>query len=55
MRYWIKAKAIADKNDYLWENLHVEALKAGRLKNLSARYLKVGSRFFPASLPVNWP
>jgi tetratricopeptide (TPR) repeat protein len=53
--HWKKAKAIADKSDYGWERLHVEALKGGQVVNLAPRYRKAGSRFCPASLPVNWP
>jgi tetratricopeptide (TPR) repeat protein len=52
---WKKAKAIVDKSDYVWEKLHVEALKNGAVKNFSSRYHKAGSRFYPTSLPVNWP
>jgi tetratricopeptide (TPR) repeat protein len=52
---WKKAKAIAVKSDFAWERLHVEALKGGRVNDLASRYRKAGSRFFPTSLPVNWP
>jgi tetratricopeptide (TPR) repeat protein len=53
--YWKAAKKIVDKSNYAWESLHVEALKDGRVKNLSTRYKKAGSKFWPAQLPVNWP
>jgi len=53
--YWKQAKLIADRSDFAWENLHVEALKDGRVKNLSVHYKKAGSKFQPEALPVNWP
>jgi tetratricopeptide (TPR) repeat protein len=53
--YWKAAKKIADKSDFAWESLHVEALKDGRVKNLSTLYKKAGSKFWPKTLPVNWP
>ncbi len=53
--WWKKAKAIAGKSDYAWENLHVESLKGGRIRPLVSQYQKAGSHFHPSSLPVNWP
>ena len=53
--WWKKAKAIADKSDFVWEKLHVEALKDGQIHPLASRYQKAGSHFHPASLPINWP
>lgn len=53
--YWSQAKKITDTNHYIWEKLHVETLKNGRIKNLSSKYKKAGSKFYPKSLPVNWP
>jgi tetratricopeptide (TPR) repeat protein len=53
--WWGKAKAIADKNDYGWENLHVAALKDGKIPDLSIVYRRAGSKFHPMVLPVNWP
>ncbi len=53
--FWKKAAAVADKSDFAWEKLHVEALKGGRLRPLASRYQKTGSFFHPESLPVNWP
>jgi tetratricopeptide (TPR) repeat protein len=53
--YWKKAKTIADKSDFAWEKLHMEALKSGRINLLKSRYQKAGSKFYPQSLPVNFP
>lgn len=53
--WWKKSKAISIKNNFAWENLHVEALKKGRIQPKASSYPKTGSRFHPTSLPVNWP
>lgn len=53
--FWNKAKAITDKSDFAWEKLHVKALKNGRINPLKSSYQKAGSKFYPRSLPVNWP
>jgi len=55
MEWWKRAKKIADASHYVWEKLHVDTLKGGRVKNLSSNYKKAGSKFYPKSLPVNWP
>jgi len=39
----------------LWEKLHVEALKNGKVNDLAKRYHRTGSRFNPKTLPINWP
>jgi tetratricopeptide (TPR) repeat protein len=54
-RHWKKAKAIADRSDYAWENLHVESLKDGKMTPMKDRYLKAGSKFYPKTVPINWP
>ncbi len=53
--YWKQAKAIVEKSDFLWEKLHVEALKDGQARPLAERYQKAGSLFHPIHFPVNWP
>ena len=53
--YWKLAKQIADRSKFAWEKLHVEALKGGRVNLLASRYKKAGSKFYPTSLPINWP
>lgn len=55
MKWWKQAKTIGDKSDYAWENLHVDALKDGKVRDLRIRYRKAGSRFYPTTLPINWP
>jgi hypothetical protein len=55
MKWWKQAKAIGDKSDYVWENLHVDVLKDGKVRDLRMRYRKAGSKFYPKTLPVNWP
>ena len=53
--YWKLAKKIGDSSHYVWEKLHVEALRNGKVRNLSSKYKKAGSKFYPKTLPVNWP
>ena len=53
--FWRQAKAIADKNRFAWENLHVKALKDSKVLDLRHQYLKAGSKFFPPAMPINWP
>lgn len=53
--WWKQAKTVAGKSRFAWEGLHVKALQNGKVRNLSSAYHKAGSKFFPASLPVNWP
>jgi tetratricopeptide (TPR) repeat protein len=53
--YWKLAKRIGDPSHYVWEKLHLEALRGGQVKNLESKYEKTGSKFYPQSLPVNWP
>lgn len=53
--WWKKAKTVSDQSRFAWENLHVKALEGGRVRNLSSAYQKAGSKFFPSSLPINWP
>jgi tetratricopeptide (TPR) repeat protein len=55
MKWRKMAKTIGDKSDYVWEKLHVEALKNGNPQNLRSRYRQAGSRFYPKSFPINWP
>src|SRR5258708_206126 len=55
MKWWKQAKAIADKSSYLWEKLHADAFKNGKVNNLARRYQKAGSRFYPKAMPTNWP
>jgi len=53
--WWKKAKAIADRSDYAWEDLHVGSLKGGKVPPMKDRYLQAGSKFYPKTLPINWP
>lgn len=53
--WWKKAKSIAGKSDFVWEKLHVQSLKNGKIQPLSSHYQKAGSHFHPISFPVNWP
>ncbi|HET9869655.1 MAG TPA: tetratricopeptide repeat protein [bacterium] len=53
--YWKRAKKIADQSDFAWEALHVESLRGGKVRDLSKRYRNAGSKFYPKTLPVNWP
>jgi tetratricopeptide (TPR) repeat protein len=55
MTFWKQAKKIADESRYVWEKIHVRSLKNGRVNDLSSKYKKAGSKFYPTSLPVNWP
>ena len=55
MTWWKKAKKIAGRNKFPWEKLHVDALKNRKISDISSKYLIIGSRFYPKSLPVNWP
>ncbi len=54
-KWWKQAKQIADRSKFDWEELHVESLKGGKVNPLAGRYQKTGSKFYPKSLPVNWP
>ena len=53
--WWKQAKTVADSSHYVWEKLHVESLRNGRVIIPRSKYKKTGSVFFPKSLPVNWP
>lgn len=53
--WWKQAKRVADSSHYVWEKLHAESLNGGRVKNLSVKYKRAGSSFYPKTLPVNWP
>jgi len=53
--WWKEAKKVSDQSHYLWEKLHVASLKDGHVHNLKKQYQKVGSRFYPTILPINWP
>ncbi|HTA77630.1 MAG TPA: tetratricopeptide repeat protein [bacterium] len=55
LKWWKEAKKLSDQSHYLWEKLHVASLKNGDVHNLKRQYQKAGSRFYPASLPINWP
>jgi tetratricopeptide (TPR) repeat protein len=55
LKWWKEAKKVSDQSHYLWEKLHVASLKNGRVNNLKQNYQKAGSRFYPVSLPINWP
>jgi len=50
-----ESQYIADQSDFLWEKLHVEALKEGQVNPLASKYQKTGSKFHPETFPVNWP
>ena len=53
--WWKQAKQIADRSKFAWEKLHVESLKGGRVNLLASLYKQAGSKFYPKSIPVNWP
>jgi tetratricopeptide (TPR) repeat protein len=55
VQWWKEAKKVSDQSHYLWEKLHVASLKNGHVQNLKKQYQKAGSRFYPVSLPINWP
>jgi tetratricopeptide (TPR) repeat protein len=86
LNYWRPAEKLADKNDFLWERLHVktflpmtlwepmkslaqtigpkslgprkkkfEAIHQSVLLKRKKEYQKLGSEFYPQSIPVNWP
>jgi tetratricopeptide (TPR) repeat protein len=55
LRWWKEAKKVSDQSHYLWEKLHVYSLKDGHVHNLKKQYQKAGSRFYPVTLPINWP
>jgi tetratricopeptide (TPR) repeat protein len=55
MNWWKQANKVSGQSHYLWEKLHVASLQGGVVRNLQAKYQKAGSRFYPQTLPVNWP
>jgi tetratricopeptide (TPR) repeat protein len=55
LNWWRAAKKVSDQSQYPWEKLHVASLKGGIILHLQKQYEKLGSKFHPASMPINWP